>query len=119
MKLGRLEISFKGGRYGHGRVNPGSTPAELATPPASLTEEELNGALANLTDAHPAWKTLMQLIAVAMDNAYSNANASITSTNELAGYVAGGEHLKMFRDELRNRRQLGQEAAKPIPLPNR
>lgn len=95
-------------------------PSELATAAApSLTEEELNHALANLTDGHPSWRTLMQLLGVAIDNAYANANLSITSTNELAGYVAGAEHLKMFRDELRTRRQLGQEAAKPIPTPSR
>jgi len=71
-----------------------------------LTEEELDTALA-VDQSDPLWRALHQLIDVAMENAQENANANMDPATVMAGYVGGGAHLKMLRDELISRREAG------------
>ena len=71
-----------------------------------LTEAELNVALAVGTDDR-LWRAVHQLIDTAEANAHENAWASMDPPTILAGYVGGGAHLKMLRDELLSRREDG------------
>jgi hypothetical protein len=71
-----------------------------------LTEGELNAALAVGTDDR-LWRALHQLIDTAEGNAHENAGANMDIPTVLAGYVGGGAHLKMLREELLSRREDG------------
>lgn len=77
----------------------------------ALTEGQMNAAL-QVPQHAPIWQTLLQLLATAIENAQLNAAAELKATNVsaglvVAGYVGGGEHLAMFRDELIVRREEG------------
>ena len=74
----------------------------------ALTESELNAALAVSHD-EPLWRAIHQLIDVGETNAHENAAANVHDHGECAGYVGGGAHLRMLRDELFNRRSIGIE----------
>ena len=74
-----------------------------------FSEAELNLVLAGITDEAPLWRVIHQLIDVAEDNANENAASNMDPLGTLAGYVGGGAHLRMLREELHSRRALGQE----------
>lgn len=83
-----------------------------------LEENELNLILGATADEYPLWRAIMQLIDVAEDNANENASSNMDPLGALAGYVGGAAHLRMLREELYNRREVGrqlreQDAAKP------
>jgi len=77
-----------------------------------LTETELNQALAMLDIESPVWRALMQLIETAEENANENAGANMDPPTVMAGYVGGRSHLRMLRDDLINRRDLGLQSLK-------
>jgi hypothetical protein len=72
-------------------------------------DAELNIALAGAADENPIWRAVHQLIDTAEENAVENAGANMDPPTVLAGYVGGAGHLRMLRDELHSRRQLGIE----------
>lgn len=74
-----------------------------------MNEEELNTAC-RVSESHPFYRAVCQLLTTAARNAYINANAHIAENNKLAGYVAGAEHLFMLRDEIERRRELSLES---------
>ena len=72
-----------------------------------LEEREINTAFANLEPTHPAWLAFHQLIETARENAMENADQNMDPPTILAGYVGGAAHLKLLRDDLNGRRELG------------
>lgn len=72
-----------------------------------LEERQINAALANLDPVNPAWLAVHQLIETARENALENADQNMDPPGILAGYVGGAAHLKMLKDDLNHRRELG------------
>ena len=82
------------------------------TKPRTFSEVELNLALAAIADEHPLWRAVHQLIDTAEDNAIEQAGANMDPPTVLAGYVGGAGHLRMLREELYSRREIGRELLK-------
>ena len=74
-----------------------------------LDENALNLVLGAITDEAPLWRAIHQLIDVAEDNANENAAVNMDPPGTLAGYVGGAAHLRMLRDELYSRRDIGRQ----------
>jgi hypothetical protein len=74
-----------------------------------MTEAQLNDALA-VAETHPYHRAILQLIDTARENATLEAGESIATPTLLAGYVGGGRHLILLRDDVLERRKLGLEA---------
>ena len=78
----------------------------------TFDEGELNLTLAGIADEHPLWRALHQLIDTAEENAIENASANMDPPGVLAGYVGGAAHLRMLREELHSRREIGRDLIK-------
>ena len=72
-----------------------------------LDERELNAACAMIDEKHPFWVAIHQLIETARDNALEDAAENMDPPGILGGYVGGASHLKILREELSRRRELG------------
>jgi len=75
----------------------------------ALEEAELNLTLGAIADEHPLWRAVHYLIDVAEENANENASENMDPPGILAGYVGGARHLRLLRDELYSRREIGRE----------
>jgi hypothetical protein len=84
-----------------------SKPKIVVRKQRELNERELNAACAMVDENHPLWLAIHQLIDTARDNALENADQNMDPPGILAGYVGGAAHLKLLKDDLHNRRELG------------
>jgi hypothetical protein len=75
-----------------------------------LTERELNLACAlSETSQAMLWKAIHQLIDTAEENAHENAAANMDPPGLLAGYVGGAAQLRLLREDLYRRLELGKK----------
>lgn len=79
-----------------------------------LTERELNLACAlGETSQLVLWKAIHQLIDTAEENANENASANMDPPGLLAGYVGGAAQLRLLREDLYRRLELGKAQREP------
>lgn len=74
-----------------------------------LSERQMNQALADISETHPLWLTIHQLIDTAERNAWDDAAVRMENPQLQAGFVGGARHLDLLRGELARRRQLGKK----------
>ena len=78
----------------------------------AMSEQEINHALAMASEETPLYRAFMQLIETARENSTRNAGAAADNPTKMAGYVGGGEHLLMLRDDVMDRREMELEASR-------
>jgi hypothetical protein len=74
-----------------------------------LEERELNAACAlGESSQLPLWKAIHQLIDTAEENAIIDASENMDPPMLMAGYVGGAKHLRLLREDLYRRLELGK-----------